>query len=143
MGELTQHHVDAWFDTHCAKYRPVVAFLRWLSARGIITTVEIPTRDQGLPQHFLDLDTHRKQLRRCLTDDTLPLEVRIAGALVRLYGMPLAAIVELTTDRFTHDETDAYLLFDTPHPATTDTGPAHRTDDQPRRRRITHPHPHR
>ncbi len=115
VGELTQHHVDAWFDTHRAKHRPVVAFLRWLSARGIIPTVEIPTRDQGLPQHFLDLDTHSQQLRRCLTDDTLPLEVRIAGALVRLYGMPLAAIVELTTDRFTRDETDAYLLFDT-HP---------------------------
>ncbi|WP_280341618.1 hypothetical protein [Nocardia abscessus] len=140
VGELTQHHVDAWFDTHRAKHRPVVAFLRWLSARGIITTVEIPTRDQGLPQHFLDLDTHSQQLRRCLTDDTLPLEVRVAGALVRLYGMPLAAIVELTADRFTRDETDAYLLFDT-HPILLPPTLARLIEQmsRARRRRITHP----
>ncbi|WP_159851246.1 hypothetical protein [Nocardia sp. CY41] len=115
LGELTQHHVDAWFDTHRNKNRPVVAFLRWLSARRIIPDIEIAPSQQGSPQHFHDLDTHQQQLRRCLTDDTLPLEVRVAGSLIRLYGMPLAAIVELTTDRFTRDETGACLLFDT-HP---------------------------
>ncbi|MFE4815817.1 hypothetical protein ACFRFU_05190 [Streptomyces sp. NPDC056704] len=49
------------------------------------------------------------ELRRCLTDTGLPLLVRIIGALVRLYALPLTRIVELTTDQF---HRDAYLTLD-------------------------------
>ncbi|MFD0260132.1 hypothetical protein ACFVH7_17865 [Kitasatospora indigofera] len=49
--------------------------------------------------------------QRCLTDSSLPLDVRIAGALVRLYGLHLNRIVHLTTDRFHQDRHGAYLTF--------------------------------
>ncbi|MET8748418.1 hypothetical protein [Streptomyces sp. NPDC004728] len=36
------------------------------------------------------------RLRRCLNDTTLPLEVRIAAALTRLYALPVFRAVRLT-----------------------------------------------
>ncbi|WP_256259196.1 hypothetical protein [Streptomyces mirabilis] len=61
---------------------------------------------------FLDDEEHEDQLRRCLTDASLPLELRIVGALIRLYGLPLIRIVRLTTDGFHQDEREAYFTFD-------------------------------
>ncbi|MGY2093402.1 hypothetical protein ACW9HO_38070 [Nocardia gipuzkoensis] len=49
---------------------------------------------------------------RCLNDETLPLALRVIGALIRLYGVSLAAVVELTVDRFTREDTRAYLRID-------------------------------
>lgn len=60
----------------------------------------------------IDDEEHEDQLRRCLADASLPLELRIVGALIRLYGLPLIRIVHLTTDRFHQDERGAYFTFD-------------------------------
>jgi len=65
-----------------------------------------------MPTLFLDDDEHEDQLRRCLTDASLPLELWIVGALIRLYGLPLIRIVHLTTDGFHQDERGAYFTFD-------------------------------
>jgi hypothetical protein len=54
---------------------------------------------------------HQHELRRCLTDTSLPADVRIAGALTRLYALPLTRIVELTTAQFHHDDDHAYLTI--------------------------------
>lgn len=71
------------------------------------------TQDAGrIPGTFQDETTHQAELRRCLTDTGLPLPVRIIGALVRLYALPLTRIVELTTDQFHHDADAAYLTLD-------------------------------
>ncbi|MFD9419475.1 hypothetical protein ACFWC9_32885 [Streptomyces goshikiensis] len=53
------------------------------------------------------------QLRRCMAETTLPLEVRITGALVRLYALPVSRIAALTADDFAQDETGAYLTLGT------------------------------
>ncbi|WP_208024307.1 hypothetical protein [Amycolatopsis pithecellobii] len=42
----------------------------------------------------------------------LALEVRIAGALTRLYGFPMLRIFALTADRFHRDDNGAYLTFE-------------------------------
>jgi hypothetical protein len=39
------------------------------------------------------------------------LEVRIIGALIRLYGLPVSRIVELTTDLFHRDQDAAFLTL--------------------------------
>jgi hypothetical protein len=52
------------------------------------------------------------QFRRFLTDASLPLELRIVGALIRLYGLPLFRIVHLTTDGFHQGERGAHFTFD-------------------------------
>ena len=56
---------------------------------------------------------------RSLHTGGLPAETspRAAGALVRLYALPLTRILELTTDRFHHDEASAAYLTLERHPA--------------------------
>jgi hypothetical protein len=48
-------------------------------------------------------------LRRCLRDDNVALRLRVAGALVLLYGQIPTRIVELTADSVTRVDTDTYL----------------------------------
>jgi hypothetical protein len=51
------------------------------------------------PEIRLSDDDRWQLLERCLSDDELPLDVRAAGALLLLYGLPLNRIVELTTEQ--------------------------------------------
>jgi hypothetical protein len=53
-----------------------------------------------------------QQLQRCLTDATLPVDVRAAGAIVTLFGLPLSKIVQLTADHLTERDGDVYLTMD-------------------------------
>lgn len=112
IGTLAQHHVDTYFATGPSNARALGTFLAWMQARRLITGIEIPREKDGLPQRFQDYEDHAEQLRRCLTDDELPLEVRIVGALIRLYAMRVTRIVELTCDRFHRDDTHAYLVIE-------------------------------
>jgi hypothetical protein len=74
-----------------------------VASEGLTTAAKYRASEKNSTEvctaQFQDQAEHRQQLRRCLTDDTLPLEVRVAGTLIRLYGLPLAHLVELTTDR--------------------------------------------
>ena len=49
--------------------------------------------------------------RQCLTDRSLPRDVRIAGALTRLYALALTRIVELTAGDLHRDADNAYLTI--------------------------------
>jgi hypothetical protein len=80
--------------------------------RGLTRNLEYPGRPRAAPTLFLDDQDHDDQLRRCLTGTSMPLELRITGALIRLYGLPIIHIVHLTTDRFHQDEHGAYFTFD-------------------------------
>lgn len=112
VADLRQHHVDTYFAGGPSYAKALSTFLAWMQARRLITGIEIPRKKDGLPFRFQDQDDHTDQLRRCLTATEIPLEVRIIGALVRLYAIPVARIVELTTDRFSRDDTHAYLVIE-------------------------------
>jgi hypothetical protein len=111
LDTLTQEQLDCWMDSNPTLRRNAVLFLRWAVARQLMAKLDIPTVRTKQPAHFQTEDEHRRQLRRCLNDDTLPLEVRVVGALVRLYGLPVSRIVELTTDRFHLDYDAAFLTM--------------------------------
>ncbi|MFB6563451.1 MULTISPECIES: hypothetical protein [unclassified Streptomyces] len=51
------------------------------------------------PARGLDEDSHWELLQQCLTDGTLPLEVRAAGALLLLFGQHATRIAALRTTR--------------------------------------------
>jgi hypothetical protein len=108
---VSQEHLDLWLDSNPTLFRSVVLFLHWAVARGLTGELDIPRRKYALPSRFLDEQEQHHQLRRCLNDDALPLEVRIIGALVRLYALPVTRILELTTDRFHRGEDGAYLTI--------------------------------
>jgi hypothetical protein len=111
LRNVTQHHIDIWLSDHNG-LRASGHFLRWCSARRLITDIEIPTKKKTMPTKFLSETEHTELLRRFLNDDTLPLEMRIVGALAGLYSVPITQAVALTVDRFTQDDAGAYLLLD-------------------------------
>ncbi|WP_246351589.1 XRE family transcriptional regulator [Nocardia barduliensis] len=112
LGGLTQHHIDTWLDANPGKRAVIAVFLDWLRRRRLIGDMDIPRRKDSLPKQFHDQDEHESQLRRCLIDDSIPLPVRAAGALIRLYALPLTRIVEITTDQLHRDDTHSYLDID-------------------------------
>ncbi|WP_245567512.1 XRE family transcriptional regulator [Nocardia vinacea] len=112
IENLSQDHIDGFLLSHPSKSHPVIVFFRWLQARGLATGLDFPTQTSGLPNDFQGFEAHQQQLHRCLTDESIPLEARIAGALIRLYALPLVLIVEFTTDRFHRDDTGAFLTID-------------------------------
>ncbi|WP_328792675.1 MULTISPECIES: hypothetical protein [unclassified Streptomyces] len=60
---------------------------------------------------FLTEHDYTHHLRRCLTDSTLPRQVRITGALVVLHALPLSRISELTTTQFRRTPEGAFLTL--------------------------------
>jgi hypothetical protein len=108
-------------------------FIRWTVARRLTSKLTVPPKPKTLPSHFLDEDEYNDQLRRCLNDDTLPLEVRVAGTLVMLYALPVTRIVELTTDRLHREDDGTYLTLDR-HPVLLPPKLARLIEQQPRGR---------
>ncbi len=89
-----------------------IPFIRWAAARHLTAAMTIDHPPSQFPGVFQDEDVHQAELHQCLNDVSLPLEVRITGALVRLYALPLTRIVELTEDQFhTADDGHAYLTI--------------------------------
>jgi hypothetical protein len=111
LADLSQEDLDLWLTTNPTRRRNLKPFVRWAVARRLTRKVTIPTKKYRLPSRFLDTDELNQQLRRCLNDDTLPLEARIIGSLTCLYALPTTRIVDLTTDRFHRDGDDAYLTI--------------------------------
>jgi hypothetical protein len=112
VAGLSQQHLDTYLDKSPANVQALFTFISWMGARGLVTDIDIVRPKDALPQEFQDEEDHAEQLRRCLTDSSLPLEIRVVGALIRLYGLPVVRIVELTTDRFRHEDAAAYLTID-------------------------------
>ncbi|MEU6939990.1 XRE family transcriptional regulator [Streptomyces rubiginosohelvolus] len=111
LAGLSQEVLDLWLTKNPTRARGLSAFIRWAVARRMTSKVTVPTRRHGLPSRFMHSDELNQQLRRCLNDDSLPLEARIIGCLISLYALPTTRIVELTTDRFHRDGDDAYLTL--------------------------------
>ncbi|MFD3707439.1 hypothetical protein ACFWUP_30255 [Nocardia sp. NPDC058658] len=112
VANLTQSHIDEWLAEHPTRQRATGSFVRWLVARNITGSLDVPVKKRGDPTQFIDDEQMRAQLHRCLTDVELPLEVRVCGALIRLYALPVARILEFTSGQFHRDDNDAYLTID-------------------------------
>ena len=106
---MPSRDLDTYLDKSPANVQALFTFISWMSARGFVTDIDIIRPKDALPQEFQDEEDHAGQLRRCLADSSLPLEIRVVGALIRLYGLPVVRIVELTTDRFRDEDAAAYL----------------------------------
>ncbi|WP_159392837.1 hypothetical protein [Streptomyces cyaneogriseus] len=113
LADLTQHQVDLWL-TGPLERRHVRPFLRWAHQRRLTGLHDVRPRPRGeAPTWFSDTE-HWAHLQRCLHDDTLPLDVRAAKALMLLYGMPVSKITELTSDRLHDGDQPVLILGDHP-----------------------------
>jgi hypothetical protein len=111
LATLQQQHLDTWAAGNPTLRAQSIPFVRWAAARNLTTALTIAHPPNRRPSHFQVDDVHQDELRRCLTDTSLPLQIRIAGALTRLYALPLTRIVELTASQFHRDDEYAYLTI--------------------------------
>jgi hypothetical protein len=112
LADTTQEQIDRWLTENPNKRQEFSTFIRWVVVRKLTGQLTVKLSSSPMASLFLDDQEYRQQLHRCLTDDSLPLEVRVVGALIRLYALPLTRILELTTDKFTCDADNAYLTID-------------------------------
>lgn len=109
LATVDQSHLDRWQPDRTTLRSRCIPFLRWATARHLAAEVTINHPASALPSTFQSEARHRQELHRCLHDDTLPREVRIVGALVRLYGLSLTRIVALTAAQYSRQGPNAYL----------------------------------
>jgi hypothetical protein len=69
----------------------------------------VPTIPRQQPAKLLDDDERWRLLQRCLTDTALPVDVRAAGALTLLFGLPTERIRHLTADQLSCHGKHTYL----------------------------------
>ncbi|WP_240804160.1 hypothetical protein [Streptomyces sp. A0592] len=111
LADADQPLFERWMTEHHTHVRKLTRFIRWTTARGLNTTLATPKRPRQFAGSFLAEHDYTHHLRRCLTDGTLPREVRIMGVLVLLYALPLSRISELTTTQFRRTPEGAFLTL--------------------------------
>ncbi len=112
LENVEQRHLDNWATTRPSLRALSIPFIRWAAARRLTTAdLVIDHPPSQFPGNFQIEDVHREELHRCLNDTSLPLDVRVTGALVRLYALPLTRIVELTADQLHRDAEHTHLTI--------------------------------
>jgi hypothetical protein len=69
-------------------------------------------KDRQEQARLLAESDHVQQLDRCLTDEAMPLDLRVAGALVLLFGMLISRITQLTKNDVIEDGQATCLAID-------------------------------
>ena len=111
LATATQSDIDTWLagGAPSQRYR-TRQFLTWAGQRGLAGDLSTPPDRPGRTSiRPLDDDSLFEQLTRCLHDNNIPLDVRVAAALVLLYGITPARLVRITADHLTQDGHDTWL----------------------------------
>jgi hypothetical protein len=110
LADAAQHDVNTWAGEGASTRHRLRGLLRWAHGRGLAVDLEVRwLGSEGLPEQIHD--EHWALLSRCLRDDSLSRRLRVAGALVLLYGQIPSRIVELTTDSITTSGAATYLAL--------------------------------
>lgn len=109
LATLTQPHLDRWLTAGNTRNYTIRYFLGWAADRGIAARLTIPAIPVQDPASILDEQERWDQLQRCLADSALPLDVRAAGALLLLFGMPISRIRQLRAEHLRDQDDGTYL----------------------------------
>lgn len=96
LADCRQQDIDRWFAQPGAAPRQLRAFLAWAQRQGHLPRrLELPANRTRRPSP--PTADRAGAARRLLTDDTIPTDDRVAGALVVFYAQPVTRIAALTT----------------------------------------------
>ncbi|MFF8609522.1 hypothetical protein ACF06X_26705 [Streptomyces sp. NPDC015346] len=112
LGQLTQPALERWVEEGPANRRDVRAFITWARSRRLTGDLTIPLATVPAPSTFTTEKEQADQLHQCLTDDTMPIDVRTVGALTLLFGLQPTKLLELTVHDIVEDETATVLNLD-------------------------------
>jgi hypothetical protein len=117
LQELGQADLERWLDSvKSQRCNQIRYFLKWTAARGITQELTVVVLPRQHPEDLLDDDARWKLLRQCLTDDTMPLDVRTSGALVLLLGLQVERIRSLCTEHVVLRHDNTFLDTGSGHP---------------------------
>ncbi|MET7929409.1 hypothetical protein ABZT43_36750 [Streptomyces sp. NPDC005349] len=95
LDTLRQEDIDRWLVSGPHERYAVRCFMDWAVRRGIVGSITVPAPRHGHPVRFIDEDRYTQLLRRCVNDVDLPVDVRVAGALVLLFGVTVQRVLQL------------------------------------------------
>ncbi|MCX4826725.1 hypothetical protein OG883_44595 [Streptomyces sp. NBC_01142] len=110
LDQITQEHIDRWLTEGPCTRHNVRDFLVWAAEDGRAQPLLVPHRDKPDPVG-MRARAHWVALQRCLRDESLPLEVRVAGGIVLFYGQQVSRVVALRCDCLQHREDGSYLTL--------------------------------
>jgi hypothetical protein len=110
LAALRQEHVDTWLSDGVRRRHDVGLFLTWAAERALTGSHRVPSwvNRAGVGPALTE-DERWRQLRDLLDNDDAPMEVRVAGGLILLYGLPASRLRLLTAEQIRHDGGDTYL----------------------------------
>jgi len=109
LGWLTEHgttlttarqsHLDEYLVGHPGRVRFLDGFLTWAHDRRLIADLRTPRQQRSEPDVTLADDHRWTIVEELLHDETLPLDTRVAGLFVLLFGQPVTRICRMTPDQ--------------------------------------------
>jgi hypothetical protein len=90
-----------WLAAGPAGRHGLRSFVAWATERGLVRDVSVAARKPAQPSVFVDQAEQMRQLERCLGDDTMPLDPRVAGALILLFGINISPVLRIRQDQIT------------------------------------------
>lgn len=87
LGGLSQAALDLWLAEGPPARAEVRHFIRWARRHGLVGHLRAPLRHHGRPSQFVSPEDRWAALHRCVVDSELRLNLRVAGALLLLFGL--------------------------------------------------------
>jgi hypothetical protein len=112
LQDIKQADVDLWLATGSTHRYAIRDFLSWAHTHALVGRLTVPNQPRQDPSQLMSEPERWTKLQHCLTDATLPLDVRAAGVLVLLFGLQPNRIRQLTSDHLGEHERRTYLTLD-------------------------------
>lgn len=114
LADLTQDRLDQWLAGGNTRGYSIRYFLAWATRRGLLPQLSVPSIPRHDPARILGEDERWHQLSRLLNDAALPVDVRAAGSLVLLFGLPASRVRHLRTDQLRERDGQMHLAIGSP-----------------------------
>ncbi|MBT2480044.1 hypothetical protein [Streptomyces sp. ISL-94] len=114
LGDLTQDLLERWLADGNTRNYSIRYFLGWAAHRELLPQLTVPALHRQEPARILEEDERWQQLNHLLNETTVPLDVRAAGALVLLFGLPTSRIRHLHTGHLDEHEGQTRLNVGSP-----------------------------
>lgn len=114
LDNLTQTHLERWLAEGNTRNYSIRYFLSWAAQRDLLPQLTVPGIPRQEPARIWEEDERWQQLSRLLNDTALPLDVRTAGALVLLFGLPTSRIRHLHTGHLHEHDGQVHLDIGSP-----------------------------
>ncbi len=108
--ECTQADLDGWY-AHASNPHAADDFLTWAIRHRHCPPLQLPSRRKASPTRGSEAE-RAQLLARLLTDETVALDIRVAGCLVLVLAQPPTRIAKLTLDQIEFRDQEVWIRLD-------------------------------